>query len=292
MRLITIFLTIITALCLYSCPNGIPVEQKIRLMTFNIRLDVASDSLNAWPYRKDKVAGMILFHRADLIGVQEALPGQVDELARRLPDFDWYGLGRDDGKKAGEFMAVFYRKERFSPLEKSTFWLSETPDQPGLGWDAACNRTVTQIHFTDKLTQKEFYLFNTHFDHMGETARLESARLLRREVNQITNEMPVIVCGDFNATPETGIYKILTADQGPETVRLFDSEFISLLPHHGPHGTFTGFDLGCLNKPIPQIDFIFVNEKIKVLSHGTLSDNIDGFFPSDHFPVLAELQIK
>ncbi len=292
MRLKKYLLIFVLTLNLISCRNSTTNDSVMRVMTFNIRLDVASDSLNAWPYRKDKVAGMILFHGADIIGIQEALPGQVQELSDRLPEFSWYGIGRDDGKSSGEFMAVFYRKNRFETLHQSTLWLSETPDRPGLGWDAACNRTVTRIHFLDKLNHREFYLFNTHFDHMGETARRESARLLRRETELLAGQYPVIVTGDFNATPETEVYKILSAETGQGKARLFDSQFISVLPHHGPNGTFTGFDLNSLSKPLPLIDYIFVNEKLKVLRHGTLSDNVDGFFPSDHFPVLAELQFR
>ncbi len=147
-------------------------------MTFNIRVDVPSDSLNSWPYRKAKAASMIRFHQADIVGLQEALAGQLEDLAAGLPDYDWFGVGRDDGHDQGEFMAIFYLKKRFQVIKQSTFWLSETPQIPGKGWDAACNRIVTWGEFKDNITGKVFYHFNTHFDHMGEIARQESAKLL------------------------------------------------------------------------------------------------------------------
>ncbi|MBN2411112.1 endonuclease/exonuclease/phosphatase family protein [candidate division KSB1 bacterium] len=261
----------------------------MRVMTFNVRVNVASDSSNAWPNRKDIAASMIRFHNADIIGLQEALKEQVDDLAIRLPEYKWFGIGRDDGKDAGEFMAIFYRSERFDVLTDSTFWLSETPGKPGLGWDAACNRVVTFGKFKDKKTDKVFFLFNTHFDHMGQVARRESAKFLLQSVAEIGSGLPVIVTGDFNSTPDSEPYKILT--QGVNGIKLIDSKSMSQYPHHGPTGTWTGFKTAYFPDRQP-IDYIFIRNNVKVLLHGTLSDSFDGRFPTDHMPVLAEVIIE
>ncbi len=265
-----------------------PNESSMRIMTFNVRVNVKSDSADAWPNRKDIAASMIRFHKADIIGLQEALKEQVDDLALLLPEYKWFGIGRDDGKNAGEFMAVFYRSDRFDVLTDSTFWLSETPGIPGKGWDAACNRVVTFGKFKDIKNGKIFFLFNTHFDHMGQVARRESAKFLLQSIAKIGAGLPVIVTGDFNSTPESEPYKILT--QGVNGMKLTDSKNISQYPHHGPTGTWTGFESAYYPDGQP-IDYIFIRNNVKVLMHGTLSDSFDGRFPTDHMPVLAELKI-
>ena len=265
----------------------------IKVMTFNIRYNTPSDSLNAWPHRKDNAASMVRFYHADIVGIQEGLLGQVQDLAERLPDYGWFGVGRDDGVEAGEFMAVFYQKNRFELLKSSTFWLSENPDIPGKGWDAACSRTVAWGRFKDKKTAEIFYFFNTHFDHAGKTARKESAELLLKNIKKIAGGSEAVVTGDFNAVPSSVPYKILTQNAQQESaVKLIDAKVVSQHPHHGPNGTFTGFKLSNLAVIKEPIDYIFVTKGIKVLNHGTLSDTFDGFFPSDHMPVLAEIIIE
>lgn len=260
-------------------------ELPLRVMTFNIRYNEKNDSLNAWPHRKDMAASMIRFHKADVAGLQEALREQIDDLAVRLPEFAWFGIGRDDGKDAGEFSAVFYRKTRLTLLADSTFWLSETPDKPGLGWDAMCNRVVTLGKFRDNESGQVLYLFNTHFDHKGETARRESARMLLHSVAEIAGNLPTIITGDFNSTPDSEPYKILTS--GGQGVKLIDSRDISQYKHHGPTATWSGFTSAWYPDGKP-IDHIFIYNRVRVLLHGTLSDCFDGRFPSDHMPVLVE----
>jgi len=282
LNLVIIFVFLFTSI-LFSDENS------LRIMTFNVRVNVASDSSNAWPYRKDTAVSMIRFHKADIAGLQEALKEQVDDLAARLPEYGWFGIGRDDGKDAGEFMAVFYRTDRFDVLIDSTFWLSENPSTPGLSWDAACNRVVTLGKFKDKKTDKIFYLFNTHFDHKGQIARRESSKLLLKSINGIAGTSPVIVTGDFNSTPDSEHYKILT--QGDNGIKLIDSKNVSYYPHHGPTGTWTGFKTAYYPNRQP-IDYIFIRNNVKVLLHGTLSDSFDGRFPTDHMPVLAEIIIE
>jgi endonuclease/exonuclease/phosphatase family metal-dependent hydrolase len=264
----------------------------IRVMSFNIRYNTPADSANAWPHRKDMVASMMRFHRADLAGVQEALKDQMDDLANLLPEFGWMGVGRDDGKAAGEYSALFYLNDRFAVLEQKTFWLSETPEKPGsLGWDAACVRIVTWAKFKDKKTGKAFYHFNTHFDHLGEKARQESAKLLLQKIGEMTKGEPVIVTGDFNATENSPVYETLTKETIDETASspspsLTDARYVSARAHHGPNWTFHGFET-VVDRP--RIDYIFVSKNVKVERHGVLSDRWNGRYPSDHLPVLAEL---
>jgi endonuclease/exonuclease/phosphatase family metal-dependent hydrolase len=293
----TLFLLLLLGLAFVFCAGkwlhqSGSEEAALRVMTFNIRLNTPEDALNAWPHRKTYAASMIQFHRADLVGLQEVLRNQLDDLTQLLPDYGWFGVGRDDGKDAGEFSTIFYRKDRCKVLEQSTFWLAEKTDKPGKGWDANCYRVVTWGKFQDLKTGKVFYHFNTHFDHRGVIARRESAKLLLRRVAQFAGGFPVIVTGDFNSTPDSEPYQILTLGL-PENPagKLVDTESISLYPHHGPQGTVSGWNFDNMSKN-NTIDYVFVKNNVKSLRHGTLSDNFDGRFPSDHMPVLAELKIE
>ena len=154
-------------------------QQPLNVMTFNIRYNTPNDSLNAWPYRKDKAASQILFHEAHMVGLQEALIGQINDLLERLPKYKSIGVGRDDGKEKGEFSSILYDTTRLQLLQTQTFWLSEQPTVAGSkSWDAAITRIVTWAKFRDRVTKKTFFHFNTHFDHIGKIARRESAKLL------------------------------------------------------------------------------------------------------------------
>jgi endonuclease/exonuclease/phosphatase family metal-dependent hydrolase len=274
-----------------GCCNQTETNQSIRVMTFNIRMNTPSDSSNAWPFRKELAANMIRFHKADLAGLQEALPEQINDLEKLLPEYHWFGVGRDDGAKQGEYSCIFYRTERFTRLDGGTFWLSETPDQPGMGWDAACPRIVTWMHLRDIKSGKQFYHFNTHFDHRGEVARKESARLLLAKIHQLATDERVVLTGDFNCTFKSPPYKILTGDSiGDFVIKLIDSKTITRYVHHGPTTTWSGF-ISAYWPDRPAIDHIFVSEGISILFHGTLSDTFDGRFPSDHMPVISEITI-
>lgn len=260
-------------------------NQSVRVMTYNIRLDVASDSLNSWDHRKEMFVSMIRYHAPDIIGLQEAQRHQIAYLEASLPDYGWFGVGRDDGKEAGEFMAVFYRRAKFDTLKTATFWCSPVPSQPGLGWDAYCNRTVTWGKFRHKQSKKNFFLFNTHLDHIGVTARKESARLIKGSVDAMTKDEPVVITGDFNSRPADEPYQTIVAASSRR--KFADSRNISRLPHHGPNGTFNGFNISSYaDEPI---DHIFVSEGITVLNHATLTDSYHGRFPSDHFAVITEI---
>ena len=265
----------------------------IRVMTFNIRYDEPRDKENAWPNRKELVASMIRFHQADLVGVQEALERQMIDLEKLLPDYAWVGVGRDDGKAGGEFSAILYRKSRFSQLETATFWLSQTPEVPGKGWDADYPRIVTWIKLKDSTTGKIFFHFNTHFDNRGERARQESARLLLNRITTKAGRLPVVVTGDFNFNESSIGYHILTGKtldkEIPPQSSLRDARYLSPHGHHGPTSTFNEFKALI---PDMKIDFVLVKGTLKVLQHGALSDTWNGRFPSDHLAVLAEIVIE
>lgn len=258
-------------------------ETPFNLIDYNIRMNTSGDGENAWPLRKDRVIGLLRFHKADIFNIQEALPEQMDDLTNGMPEFDHVGVGRDDGIRKGEHMAIFFKKSRFEKLDWGTFWLSETPEKPGLGWDAVCNRTCTWIKFKDRITKKTFFVFDTHLDHRGDVARQKGAELILNRMKVINpGNLPVILTGDFNlhkdASPIQSILK-----------ELYDAQDKSITPPYGPEGTCGGF---AVNDKPGKIDFIFINDKVSILRHGVLSDSYKMFFPSDHLPVLAELQIK
>ncbi len=260
--------------------------QDLNVMTFNIRLNTAFDSLNAWPYRKDKVASQILFYEVHLLGVQEALHEQMMDLRERLTKYKSVGGGRDDGKEKGEYSAIFYDTTRLQLLQTQMFWLSETPDVPGKkGWDAAYPRVITWAKFKDRKTNKVFYAFNTHFDHIGQVARRESAKIVLNKVKEIAGNTPVIFTGDFNARPTDEPIQIITDKNDP--LHLTDSKEISQTPHYGPTGTFNAFQ--SKERDNDPIDYIFLKGKWKVLKHATISESWNGRFASDHFAVFARV---
>ena len=258
-------------------------ETPFNIITYNIRMNTPSDGENAWPLRKEKVAGLLRFHQADIFNVQEALPEQMDDLTGLMPEFDHVGVGRDDGKREGEHMAIFYKKSRFEKLDDGMFWLNETPDKPGFGWDAACNRTCTWIKLKDKITKKSFYILDTHLDHRGMKAREEGVKLILARIPEINKEnLPLIFTGDFNLVKESApVQEILKI--------MADARDKSVTPPYGPEGTSGGFAVKAKSR---TIDFIFINQKVTVLRHGVLSDSFNMFYPSDHLPVLAEVQLK
>jgi len=259
--------------------------QDLQVMTFNIRYNNAGDSLNAWPYRKDKVVSQLLFHDVQLLGVQEALHNQMMDLKALLPKFKSVGVGRDGGEK-GEYSAIFYDSTRLQALASQTFWLSLTPDVvASKSWDAALTRIVTWIKFKDRKTGKIFFHFNTHFDHVGKVARRESAKLLLEKVAGISGKLPAIVTGDFNAFPTDE--PILVIMDKTNTLHLIDSKEISATPHYGPIGTFNGF--GPKEREERPIDYIFLRGTWKVKKHASISQTWGGRFASDHFAVLATI---
>ena len=279
---ITLILLLTTSL---ACRPTAPILQSteaLRVMTFNIRYNNPDDGEHAWPNRKSRVASTILFNQADLIGVQEALKEQMDDLAGLLPGYTWIGVGRDDGKDAGEYSAIFYNEQRLEVLDSGTFWLSKTPETPGSkDWDAAITRICTWGHFKDLHTGATFYHFNTHFDHRGAEARTNSAALIAERATQTAGSEPLVVTGDFNFTEDAAGYTRITE-------QLNDTFYNSTQPVHGPDATFYGFEVS--HEPGRRIDYIFTNNQFRVMQHATLSDNWEGAFASDHLAVLATLQ--
>jgi endonuclease/exonuclease/phosphatase family metal-dependent hydrolase len=262
--------------------------QELNVMTFNIRYNTMSDSVNAWPNRKDKVASQILFHEAHIVGVQESLHDQMADLQQRLPQYKYAGVGRDDGKEKGEYSAIFYDTTRLQALQTKTFWLSETPEVAGSkSWDAAITRIVTWVKFRDRKTKKIFFAFNTHFDHIGKIARRESAKLLLQKVKEIAGNTPAVITGDFNAEPADEPIQVIKDISDP--LHFTDAKELSKKSHYGPTGTFNGFKNKERNDQ--PIDYIFIKGKWKVIKHATISQTWEGRFASDHFAVMAILNL-
>jgi len=259
---------------------------QINVMTFNIRLDHEGDGDNQWTFRKDFAADVVKFYQADLIGTQEVLHHQLTDMLDRLPDYAHLGVGREDGMTKGEYSAILYKKDRFDVVRSGTFWLGEDITAVGVkGWDAACERVATWAVFTDKKTGKDFFMLNTHFDHIGKVARRESSLLLLSQVEKLAGKLPIIVTGDFNATPEDEPIKILTDTN--DSRHLTPSRSIAAL-RYGPEWTFHNFG----RIPFERrnwIDYIFVKGDIKALSNGVITDTKNHLFPSDHCPVIATL---
>lgn len=269
--------------------TGTGDSRPLKIMSFNIRYDNPRDGTNAWSNRKEMAAKTISFHDVDIVGLQEVLIHQLQDLAGLLPKYAWIGVGRDDGIKKGEYAPVFYLKDRLQLLESGHFWLSETPEKAGsMGWDAACTRIVTWGNFSDPQTNRDFFFFNTHFDHIGVIAREKSAQLLLKRIESIAGNGPVIVTGDFNCLDEEKPYLFLTSGLDG-AAGLEDTHAISQNGHYGGTQTFNGFRDDKQAGRI--IDFIFVRHTGPVSNHGIIADRWDGRFASDHYPVCAEVEL-
>lgn len=259
--------------------------QSLKVMTYNIRLDVASDGVNNWNLRKDFFTSQIQFYEPDILGVQEARPNQVIDLASSLNQYDAIGIGRD-GIGHGESSNIFYKKDRFSLKESDTFWLSETPNEISKGWDAAYNRVCTYGLFKDLQTKKLFWIFNTHLDHIGAEARTKGIELILSKIKELnTKKYPVIFMGDFNSEPNES--RIVALKK-----RMDDASEVSIEKPFGPLGTFNNFKH---NESVTQlIDYIFItkNSTLKVKKYAVLSDSKNLMYPSDHLPVYVEINFK
>lgn len=262
----------------------------VRIMSYNLRYDNPDDGENRWDLRKDKVTNLIRFHDSDFIGTQEGLNHQLQYIDEQAPELNRIGVGRDKGGEEGEFSAIFFNQNRYELIAESdsTIWLSETPAVPGKSWDAALPRILTFGKFRQISTGKEFYVFNTHFDHIGEEARKQSAHLIVETIHEIAEGLPVIVTGDFNVTPDSEPYSVMTGSDSP----LLDAFKTTKLPHVGPEFTFSGFMVGEEPDTDRRIDYIFTNDSVDVLKHAILSSYRGGRYPSDHLPVLAEIQFR
>lgn len=279
-RKITAFILMGLAL-LFTAPL---FAQTIKVMSYNIRLDVKSDGENQWDKRKEKVAALMNYYEPDFIGDQEVQHHQLLYLSTQLTNYGYIGVGRDDGNEGGEYSCIFYRKDKFTLIQQATFWLSPTPDSVSIGWDAACKRVCTYGLFQSKESGQRCWVFNTHLDHIGVVAREQAAKLIMQKITDLNkrNKYPVILTGDLNSKPEDIPVQILTK-------KLLNAREQSISAPYGPLDTWEAFDF--TKKPDGCIDYIFINNKIKVLKFATITDSYDQKYPSDHFPVMATLQL-
>jgi endonuclease/exonuclease/phosphatase family metal-dependent hydrolase len=278
-----VYACLVIIITLYACSNN-SGENSFKVMTLHIRYDNPQDSINAWPERESIVIDFIHSARPDLLGMQEVMLHQYESLDSALIEYGSIAVGRNDGAKTGEMNPLFFRKDRFNQIRSKTFWLSSTPEIPGsMGWGASLPRIVTWIELVDKVNKQHFFLFNTHFAHDSDSARIMSSRILLQSVDSIAGGFPFIITGDFNMLPCSEGYKILT---GPnESVPLLDDSFtVSGKTPSGPENTFNGFSD---NHDSGRIDYIFVKSGMKVLEHTTEIKRAHGVFISDHWPVQA-----
>ena len=257
--------------------------QDVKVLSYNIRLDVASDAVNRWDNRKEILTTQVIKLSPDFMGVQEALPQQMDYLDISLKGYDYIGVGRDDGKREGEFSAIFYDTNKYKVLEQSTFWLSETPDKVSFGWDAACRRVCTYGLFENLKTKQKIWIFNTHFDHLGDVARLNSAKLIMQKIKELNKDnLPFVLTGDFNLEDNSESIKLIAS-------QLNDSK-TAAKKTSGPIATFNGFKV---NEPATKrIDYIFVPKSIMITEYKVIEELKDNRYPSDHFPVYVELKVE
>ena len=253
--------------------------QSIRVMTYNIKFDDKKDTVNGWEMRKEHVIGLISYHNPDIVGTQEGLRHQLEDIKTALPQLEYLGAARDDGKEKGEYTAIYFNKNKFREVRSGTFWLSPSQDRPSKGWDAALPRICTWAEMKTRDSGVSLFVFNTHFDHVGKLAREKSVDIILKKIQEVAKDNPVILMGDFNFTPESTPYAQMT---------LADSKRIAQKVY-GPEATFNGFNF--TRKPDRRIDYIFVGRSIDVLHHAVLTDSQDLKYPSDHFPVIADLRI-
>ncbi len=281
---------------------------ELGVMTFNIRYGSANDGVNNWNNRREMVFDIFRNYNPDIVGLQEALDFQIDEIRKANTNYGRIGVGREDGKTEGEYSAILYRLDRFDVDESGTFWFSDTPEVPGsTHWGNACVRICTWARFIDKKSGRAFYAFNLHLDHVSQPSREKSVRLLTERIGQRKHKDPFIVTGDFNAGEdnpailymkgEVGIGKESSSIITPGEVEVGEPEnphpmvdmFRVVHPDAKLVGTFNEFR-GI--REGDKIDFIFTTPDVKVLDAKIIYDNTNGRYPSDHFPVTATIEIQ
>lgn len=255
--------------------------QTLRVATYNLRYDNPGDSLDRWKYRYPAVADLVQLYDFDIFGTQEGLRHQLEDLKKELSGYEYIGVGRDDGDQKGEYAAIFYKTGKFKLLANGNFWLSPVTDKPNKGWDAALPRICSWGKFEEIKTGKTFFMFNVHFDHLGVQARIESARLVTDMIKKIAGNSVCILTGDFNFDENHESYTFL------KTSGLLKDAYDLAGLRFAPGGTFTGFDITA--KPVGRIDHIFVTADFQVIRYGILTNTYNGRYPSDHFPVFAEM---
>ncbi len=259
------------------------MNKQFRIATYNIRYANTKDTGNLWIDRRAVLINLIRFHSFDILGTQEGLKQQLDDINDALPYFSRFGVARDDGAEAGEHAAIFYRSAMFALSDGGTFWLSEHDDRPGFGWDAQHNRICTWVKLIHRSTGTELFVFNTHFDYSGQRAREESSSLVLRKIRQIAGTGPVVLMGDFNADHNNKSYRLIADSPDLEDViKSVDHPYIN-------NPSFNSW-----GKPSDEnrlIDHIFISNHFSAVRYGVLTDTYFSQVPSDHFPVMADLKI-
>ncbi|WP_373728804.1 endonuclease/exonuclease/phosphatase family protein [Bacteroides heparinolyticus] len=285
-KIVLLLLPFLAASC-GQVKKPVAASEPVNVMSFNIRYDNPEDSMNNWKFRKERVANAVRFYDVDIVGMQEVLRNQLEDLRQRLPEYGVVGVGREDGKEKGEYSALWYRKSRFTLLDSGNFWLSETPEVAGSkGWDGACERIASWAKLKDAVSGKEYLALNTHLDHVGVVARREGVNLILEKVNELGGELPVIVTGDFNSEPESDVIKNITDPNNPK--HLTDARLESPVVY-GPSWTFHDFDKLPYDKR-PLIDYVFVRNGLSVLRYGVLAETENESLLSDHAPVLVTVE--
>jgi endonuclease/exonuclease/phosphatase family metal-dependent hydrolase len=253
-------------------------------MSYNLRYDNPNDGVNTWDHRKESVLKLINYYRPEILGIQEGLHHQVAYLDEKLSNYEYIGVGRDDGKQKGEYAAIFFDKTKFAVLKSATFWLSDKSDTISVGWDASMERICSYGLFKHLSSQKKIWVLNTHFDHIGALARKKSSELIISKMAGLNHEaLPTILMGDLNALPDSKPIALLKTF-------LDDGMDISTKPMYGPPGTFNGFNP--TTKIDRRIDYIFTS-KFNILSYGHIDKKrTDNNYISDHLPVIAEIVFK
>ena len=260
----------------------------VLIMSFNIRYANLNDGINNWDNRKEIVVNLILEQSPDLLGLQEVKGEQLSYLTENMKAYNHFGESRSEDP-GDEHSPIFFKKDKFELLESNTFWLSQTPDVPSKGWDAALNRIVTWGKFKESKTGKIIFYFNTHFDHMGEQARLESVKLLKKRIKEIAGREDYIITGDFNSDPSSKYYEELILHDTSSAFLMDVSQFNDETRRQ-IKGTFNGFDL--TKQAAGPIDYIFIKPTISVRNFGVIDTLYSGRFPSDHFPIKTMLELK
>ncbi len=270
----------ILLLLTHSCEEkNTPENHKMKVCSFNIRFDNPGDGYNRWENRREDVVTFLNIEQPDLIGMQEALLNQLEYIEAELPKYSRVGIGRDDGEEAGEFSPILFKNERFKLNSTGTFWLSETPEKPSIGWDAQIKRICTYAFLTDRKTGHAVHVYNSHFSHVGVTARYRSAQLIVDSIQAKSAGVRVILTGDFNTEPNTTPYSEFIKGGLADS---FDSEL-----KLGPVGTYNGFNV--TDKYYRRIDYIFTIgfNSVYYITYGIITGNS---FLSDHFPVIAQME--
>lgn len=299
-------ITTLISLCLVALAIG---AQSLYVGSYNVRYQNDGDARegNGWAQRGPVLAALVSVEHPDIFGTQEVLKSQLDDLTAWLPDYDHIGVGRDDGQHGGEHEAIFYDRNRLRLLDHGDFWLSETPDRPALGWDAACIRVCTWGYFKDKKTRRKFYFFNLHMDHVGIVARREAAKLVVQRIGEICDGKPVVLTGDFNVDQTNEIYRTFT-ESG-----LLNDCYEHAQVRFAENGTFNAFkpDL----KTESRIDHVFVSPRFRVERYAVRTDcywvptavsdqkqkgrdapqeidfaRYERRLPSDHYPVFVRIR--